>query len=121
MALRWLPRRTPQRSYWSEASRAERMEGGTAAVSVVVSAVWGRRRADTACVSMRWQVGLGRSSRPGILGFEGRTAVEIKAAAVKRRVMVSAVDRMMNGWKRCRNELCSRTVCSTNSGWNSIA
>lgn len=97
------------------------MEGGTGAVSGSVSAVWGRRRAETACASMRWQVGLGRSSRPGILGFEGRTAVEMRAAAVRRRVMVSAVDRMMDWWERCRNKLCSRTVCSTNSGWNSIA
>lgn len=64
---------------------------------MLVSAVLGRLRADNTCAWMRWQAGLGLAARPGILWLEGRAAAETRAAAVRIRVIVSALERMMNG------------------------
>ena len=74
-------------------SRVERTECEVAAVSV--SAVSGTLCAENVRALMWWQVGLGPTLRPGILGSDGRAAVKTRAAAVRSRVIVSVAERMM--------------------------
>lgn len=96
--VRWPPRRMPHRLYWPGGSRGERRERRTAPVSVsmVRSAVAGRLRTEKACASMRWQVELGPTMRPGSLGLEGRAAaVEMRVVMIRRRVVVGLGECMM--------------------------